>query len=72
MPTKTRRELRELTRYRKTLIQEWASEINRLQKVLEGANSKLASVVTKIVGPSSRAMVEALLVGTTDVQAIAN
>jgi transposase len=44
------RELRELTRYRKTLVQERAQEINRLQKVLEGANIKLAAVATDVLG----------------------
>ena len=50
MPPKPIRELRELTRYRKTLIQERVQEINRLQKVLEGANLKLAAVGSRCAG----------------------
>src|ERR671937_821187 len=50
------RELRDLTRYRKTLIQERAQEVNRLQKVLETANVKLASVVSNVMGKSGRRM----------------
>jgi len=65
------RELRELTRYRKALIQERCSEINRVQKVLEGANIKLASVATNIMGVSGRAILEALIAGRTDAQTLA-
>jgi transposase len=46
------RDLRDLTRYRKTLIQERTQEINRLQKVLETANVKLAAVVSDVLGKS--------------------
>lgn len=60
------RELRDLTRYRKTLIQERAREAQRLHKVLEDAGVKLASVATDILGVSGRAMLEALMAGTTD------
>jgi transposase len=59
------RELRDLTRYRKTLIQERAREAQRLHKVLEDAGVKLASVATDILGVSGRAMLEALVAGTT-------
>jgi transposase len=71
IPPKPIRELRELTRYRKSLIQERSSEVNRVQKVLEGANIKLASVATNILGVSGRAMLAALLAGTTDPQTLA-
>lgn len=54
-----------MTRYRKTLVQERAAEINRLQKVLESANLKLA-VATDILGKSGRAMLEALVQGQED------
>jgi len=64
--------LRDLTRQRTTLIQERASVVNRLQKVLEWANIKLASVVTDVTGVSARAMVEALVAGQSDVTALAN
>lgn len=64
------RELRDLTRYRKTLIQERTQEINRLQKVLETANVKLAAVVSDVLGQSGRAMLNALVGGTTDAAAL--
>jgi transposase len=50
------RVVRELTRYRKTLVQSRTDEANRLQKTLEGANLKLASVATDVLGMSGRAM----------------
>jgi transposase len=65
------RELRDLTRYRKSLIQERSQQVNRLQKVLETANLKLASVVSDVLGKSGRAMLEALLQGTTDAETLA-
>ena len=71
IPDRPQRELRELTRYRTTLIHERASEANRLQKVLEGANLKLASVATDIMGKSGRDMLEALVGGTTDATVLA-
>ena len=70
IPPKPVRALRELTRYRKTLVQERAQEVNRLQKVLEGANIKLASVATDILGKSGREMVDALVGGEQDAQAL--
>ncbi|MCL2699842.1 MAG: IS110 family transposase, partial [Defluviitaleaceae bacterium] len=54
IPSRELRELREITRCRKSLIEERAREINRLQKILEGANIKLSSVVTDINGVSAR------------------
>ena len=60
------RELRDLTRYRKVLIQERTRDANRLHKVLEDAGIKLASVASDVLGVSGRAMVEALVSGTTD------
>jgi transposase len=66
IPDRPQRELRELTRYRTTLIHERANEVNRLQKVLEGANIKLASVATDILGKSGRDMLEALVGGASD------
>ena len=71
IPDRPQRELRELTRYRTTLVHERADEVNRLQKVLEGANIKLASVATDLLGKSGRAMLEALVGGSTDVAALA-
>jgi transposase len=56
-------ELRDLTRYRKTLIRERAREVNRLHKLLEDAGIKLACVATDVLGVSGRAMIEALITG---------
>jgi transposase len=70
VPDRPMRELRELVRYRRSLTGDRAAEINRIQKVLEGANIKLASVVHDILGVSSRAMLEALIRGETDPEAI--
>lgn len=64
IPPKPIRELRELCRYRKKLTEHAAAEKNRIQKVLEDANIKLASVATNVFGVSGRAMLEALLQGT--------
>ncbi len=71
IPPKPIRQLRELTRYRKTLVQERTREINRLQKGLEGANIKLAAVATDVLGKSGRAMLEALMGGEQDAEALA-
>jgi transposase len=65
------RELRELTRYRKTLVQARTDEVNRLQKTLEGANLKIAAVATSVLGVSGRAMLDALLEGEQDPLALA-
>jgi transposase len=66
IPSAAQRHLRDLTRYRTTLIEERARVTNRLQMVLEDANVKLASVVTNIRGVSARAILEALIAGETD------
>jgi transposase len=66
------RELRDLTRYRTSLIMERARTANRLQKVLEDANIKLAGVVTDIQGVSAWAMLQAIVSGTTDPEALAD
>lgn len=65
------RALRELTRYRKALVQERVAEANRLQKVLEAANLKLASVASDVLGVSGRDMLAALLDGEQDPEALA-
>jgi transposase len=66
------RELRDLTRYRKALIQEHTSETNRLHKVLEDAGIKLASVASDVLGKSGRDMLNALVQGTTDPEVLAD
>src|SRR5919205_2954022 len=72
VPEQPQRELRELTRYRTTVIRERTAEINRLQKTLEGANIKLASVASDVLGISARQMLDALVGGTTDAAALAD
>jgi transposase len=72
IPSKPQRQLRELTRHRTTLVQDRARVINRPQAVLEDANIKLAAVVTDIRGVSARAMLEALIAGQRDVDALAD
>lgn len=57
------RGLRELTRYRQTLVHERTREVNRLHKLLESANLKLGAVATDILGKSGRDMLEAILTG---------
>jgi transposase len=66
------RDLRDLTRYRKGLIQEHTRQANRLHKVLEDAGIKLASVASDILGVSGRAMLQALVAGTRDPEALAD
>lgn len=58
VPERPQRELRQLGRYRRTLVQERSAEVSRLQKTLEGANIKLASVATDIMGNSGRQMLK--------------
>jgi transposase len=72
VPPKGQRELRELTRFRTTFIKERATLLNRLQKALESANIKLASVVTNIEGVSGRAILEALIEGQASPAAMAD
>jgi transposase len=72
VPDRPQRELRELTRYRTSLVQERSAEVNRLQKVLEGANIKLAAVASSIMGKSARQMLEGLVEGSTDTTALAD
>lgn len=71
IPAKPQRALRELTRYRTRLIQERARTVNRVQKLLEGANIKLASVVSDIQGVSAQAMLSQLANGQQDAQVLA-
>jgi transposase len=66
IPDRNQRELRELVRYRRSIIQERARQQNRIQKVLEGANIKLGSVVSQIKGVSSMEMLRAIADGEDD------
>lgn len=72
IPPVGQRELRELTRYRTTFIRERATLINRVQKVLESANIKLASVASNVVGVSGRAMLAAIIVGQASPEEMAD
>lgn len=65
------RELRELTRYRKTQVDARVQEIGRLEKVLQDAGIKLTSVASKVWSVSSRAMIEALIAGERDPKVLA-
>jgi transposase len=71
IPPKGQRDLRDLTRYRTTLVQERVREVNRVQGVLERANIKLASVIADILGVSGRAMLEAIIAGRAEPAAMA-
>ena len=71
VPERPQRELRELVRYRTGLVRQRAQVTNRVQKTLEGANVKLPSVATNVIGVSGRAMLAALAKGETDAAALA-
>jgi transposase len=72
VPPKPIRALRNLTRYRKAQIQERSREANRLHKALEDTGIKLDCVATDILGASGRAMLDALIAGTTDPAVLAD
>jgi transposase len=72
VPPKPIRALRNLTRYRKTQIQERSREANRLHKALEDTGIKLDCVATNILGVSGRLMLDALVAGTTDPEVLAD
>jgi len=72
IPSRDQRELRELVRYRKSIIEERSREITRIQKILEGANIKLSSVVTDVMCVSGRRMLEAIINGSTDPKFLAS
>src|SRR5215510_477398 len=72
VPHRGQRELRDLLRYRRTLIEQRADEVKRVQKLLEGANIKLASVAADVLGVSGRAMLEGLIEGQQDTAELAH
>lgn len=72
IPDRNQRELRELVRYRRSIIEERARQLNRIQKVLEGANIKLGSVVSNITGVSSLEMLRSIANGNHDLEELAN
>lgn len=71
IPPREKRELRELTRARTSLVRERTRVVQRLEKTLEGANIKLAAVVTELLGTSGQAMLDAVLAGVTDPEELA-
>jgi transposase len=71
VPPAAVRDLRDLTRLRKTLIRERGHHVNRIAKVLELANIKLGCVVTDIMGQTGRAILQALSAGRTDPEQLA-
>ena len=71
VPPRSTRELRDLTRYRVSLAEECNRISNRIQKVLEDANVKLASVATDALGASGGAMIEAMVAGEEDNEKLA-
>ena len=66
------RELRDLTRYRKALINERSREVNRIHKTLEDAGVKLATVASDVMGASGRDMMRALIAGRADPEVLAD
>src|SRR5262249_5358943 len=72
VPPSEIRDLRELTRQRSQLVAEKAKLSNRIQKVLEDANIKLASVATDVLGVSARAMLRAIIAGREDPSQLAD
>jgi transposase len=72
VPPQPIRELRNLTRYRKAQIEERTRETQRLDKILQDAGVKLSSVASDILGKSGRAMLGALVAGTTDTAVLAD
>jgi transposase len=66
IPPQPIRELRDLTRHRRTLVEQRAQEVNRVHRLLETANIKLGLVVTDVLGASARAMLRALQAGERD------
>jgi len=72
IPNREQRELRELLRLRKSLVQQRTQGVNRIQKVLEGGNIKLGNVASDVMGVSGRAMLEAMISGETEPEKLAD
>src|SRR3954464_14886775 len=72
VPPPAIRELRDLTRYRKRLIQAHTAETQRIQKTLDDAGIKLDSVASDVLGASGRAMLDALIAGQRDPAVLAD
>jgi transposase len=72
IPERSQRELRELVRHRRSLIQERSQAVNRIKKLLEGANIKLSSVISDLTGATGKAILEGLAAGAVEPQSLAN
>src|SRR5262249_4013598 len=72
VPDRPQRELREITRYRTSLVRQGSAERNRIQKTLEGAGIKLGDVASDVLGLSGRRMLEALIHGTSNPASLAD
>nr|WP_223292191.1 IS110 family transposase [Salipaludibacillus neizhouensis] len=72
IPDRNQRKLRELVHYRRSIIEERTRQHNLIPKVLEGANIKLGSVVSDIMGVSAREMLDAIAQGEEDTEKLAN
>jgi transposase len=66
IPHREQRELRELVRYRRSMIEERSREVARIQKILEGANIKLSSVASNVLGVSGRKILDSIIRGNVD------
>src|SRR2546428_1172430 len=71
IPERGHRELRELVRYRRSLVEQRATVVQRVQKLLEGANIKLSDVTSDVMGGSGRSMLKSLAPGKTDAAGLA-
>lgn len=72
IPPRHIRELRDMTRYRKKITEQIASEKNRLQKILEDANIKLSSVVSNMSGVTATKIIDAMIDGEDDIEILIN
>lgn len=68
IPPRPIRELRDLTRYRRKIVGQIASEKNRIHKILEDANIKLSSVVSSMSGVTASKIIEAMIAGEEDIE----
>ena len=72
IPERDQQELRDLVRYRQSTVQDRTRIVNRIQKVLEDANLKLAAVASDVKGGSAQAILRTLLAGEDDPHALAD
>src|SRR5690625_491728 len=70
IPPKEIRELRDLTRYKRKVVQQVSSEKNRIQKILEDANIKLSSVVSNMSGATATKIINAMIDGEEDIEVL--